>query len=176
MSVKSTAYRLWPDKDRGLPGLETALKALSATLPYARIETIWLDHVPFRVDVDRFPPAIWQRLLAESTWHPKLLAHLSQSLVAASSARREQLQAKFFRLLQKPRIRVALGGTMLFDPESTPGMLSTILIPKARALGCRLSVDALADLIGQNLPSGANLQIAMLQRAFYHDLGTASAP
>lgn len=170
MSVKTTSYRLWPGKARGLKGLEITLATLSATLPYARIETVWLDHVPFRVDVDRFPPAIWHRLLAESTWHPKLMAHLSQSLTARTPERRIELQAKFFRLLQKPHIRVAVGGTMLFDPESTPGMLSTVLIPKARALGCRLSVDALADLIRRNTASGADLQIAMLQREFYRDL------
>ncbi len=169
MSVQKTQYRLWPAKARGLQGLEIALEALSATLPYARIETLWLDHVPFRVDVDRFPAAIWQRLLAEPAWHPKLLSHLSQSLADARPERRAQLQAKFFRLLQKPQIRVALGGTLLFDPESTPGMLSTVLIPKARAMGCRLSVDALGALIRQNLSTGANLQIAMLQREFYRD-------
>lgn len=169
MSVQITQYRLWPDKRRALHGLEIALEALGATIPYARIETIWLDHVPFRVDVDRFPAAIWQRLLAEPAWHPKLVAHLSQSLSHPRPELREALQAKFFRLLQKPRIHVALGGTMLFDPESTPGMLSTILIPKIRALGCRLSVDAFADLIRQNTATGENLQIAMLQRTFYRD-------
>ncbi len=175
MSVQITTYRLWPDKARGLEGLEIALSTLSATLPYARIETVWLDHVPFQVDVNRFPAAIWQRLLAESTWHPKLVSHLSQSLTAPTPERQAQLQAKFFRLLQKPRIRVALGGTMLFDPESTPGMLSTVLIPKARQMGCRLSVDALADLIRQNTSTGANLQIAMLQREFYRDFSQPTA-
>lgn len=169
MSVQITPYRLWPAKTRGLHGLETALQALSATLPYARIETVWLDHVPFRVDVDRFPAAIWQRLLAKSTWHAKLVAHLSQSLGDP------QQQAKFFRLLQKSRIRVALGGTMLFDPESTPGMLATVLIPKARAMGCRLSVDAFADLIRQNTASGPDLQVIMLQRECYRDFGTPAS-
>ncbi|MNK63940.1 hypothetical protein D3C87_831690 [compost metagenome] len=168
MSVQITTYRLWPDKHRGLQGLESALEALSATLPYARIETIWLDHVPFRVDVDRFPGAIWQRLLADKTWHAKLVSHLSQSLTAERPEQRTKQQAKFFRLLQKPWIRVALGGTMLFDPESTPGLLSTVLIPKVRALGCRLSVDAFADVIRKNL-SGTTLQIAMLQRECYRD-------
>lgn len=168
MSVQITTYRLWPDKLRGLHGLETALEALSATLPYARIETVWLDHVPFRVDVDRFPAAIWQRLLADKTWHAKLVSHLSQSLTAPRPEQGAKLQAKFFRLLQKPHIRVALGGTMLFDPESTPGLLSTVLIPKARALGCRLSVDALGEVIRKNT-SGTTLQITMLQREFYRD-------
>lgn len=169
MSVQTTTYRLWPDKTRGLQGLETALSTLSATLPYARIETVWLDHVPFQVDVDRFPAAIWQRLLAEPAWHPKLVSHLSQSLTAPTPEGRQHLQGKFFRLLQKPHIRVALGGSMLFDPESTPGMLSTVLIPKARAMGCRLAVDAFADLIRKNTSTGNNLQIAMLQREFYRD-------
>ncbi|GEM_PF-1358118 len=193
MSVQKTTFRLWPEKDRGLHGLEIALEALSAILPYARIETVWLDHVAFPVDVDRFPAAIWQRLLADKTWHPKLVSHLSQSLAVppvekvapgseaapgdAATQRAKRLtaiQARFFRLLPKPHIRVALGGTMLFDPESTPGMLSTVLIPKARAMGCRLSVDALAETLRQNQATPATLQIAMLQRIFYRDLETAA--
>lgn len=174
MSVQKTTFRLWPAKIRGLAGLERALSTLSATLPYARIETVWLDHVPFRVDVDRFPAAIWQRLLAEPAWHPKLVAHLSQSLHAPTPEKRSPLQTKFFRLLGKPHIRVALGGTMLFDPESTPGMLSTVLIPRARAMDCRLCVDALADLIRRNTSTGPALQIAMLQREFYRTFGQAA--
>lgn len=175
MSVIETTYRLWPDTFRGLQGLEVALEALSATLPYARIETVWLDHRPFHVDVSRFPDMIWQRLLANKAWHPKLVSHLSQSLSDPHPARRQDLQAKFFRLLQKPHIRVALGGTLLFDPESTPGLLSTLLVPKARALGCRLSVDAFGEVIRHNTSTGANLQIALLQREFYRDLGTRTS-
>jgi len=169
MSVQITTYRLWPDKLRGLHGLECALEALSATLPYASIETVWLDHVPFKVDVDRFPAAIWQRLLADKAWHAKLVSHLSQSLADEDPERRQHLQAKFFRLLQKPHIRVAIGGKMLFDPESTPGLLSTVVIPKARAFGCRLSVEGFAEVIRKNISTGANLQIAMLQREFYRE-------
>ena len=167
MSVIETTYRLWPDKARGLPGLETALEALSATLPYAKIETVWLDHRPFPVDVHRFPPTIWQRLLANKAWHPKLVAHLSESLSEADPERRARLQATFFRLLQKPNIRVALGGRLYFDPESTPGLLSTLLVPKARTFDCRLTVTAYGDLIRQNTASREALVVAMLQRECY---------
>lgn len=170
MSVQETTYRLWPDAARGLTGLEIALEALSATLPFARIETLWLDHRPFRVEVDRFPAAIWQRLLANKAWHAKLVSHLSQSLTTPDPEHPGELQARFFRLMQKPHVRVALGGTMLFDPESTPGMLSTVLIPRARTMGCRLSVTALGELIRQNTSTGFHLQIAMLQREFYRAL------
>lgn len=174
MSVIQTRFHLAPCKVRGPQALEQALGALSESLPFARITWLELDHRPFAIAADRFPDTIWQRLLANQAWHPKLVSHFVESLAEQEAPRRRELQAKFYRLLQKPLVRVALAGTIMYDEESTPGLLTSVVFPKMRAMGCKLSVEAFSDLLrdqgGRVTPS---LYMVMLQRQFYQDQPTA---
>lgn len=142
MPVQATRFRLQVDRLRGVQALDRALEALSASLPFAHVTQLLLDHRRFRIATERFPVAIWQQLLARRAWHPKLVSHWVESLAAPDPVRRQALQARFIGLLQKPHARVALAGTLWYEDESTPGLLAEVIFPRMRALGCRLHVEA----------------------------------
>lgn len=168
MSVLKTRFHLAPDKVRGPQALEVALEALSATLPYARITHVLLDHRSFPIATDRFPDAIWQRLLANRAWHPKLVSHLVESLAEADPARRKLLQEKFYRLLAKPTVKVQVLGTVMYDDQSTPGLLTSVIFPRMREGGCKLRLEAYSTLFKSHAPRTApDYYVLMLQRQFY---------
>lgn len=170
MSVIKTRFHLAADKVRGPQALELALEALSAALPYARITHVLLDHRSFAIATERFPDAIWQRLLANRAWHPKLVSHLVESLAESDPARRKVLQDKFYRLLAKPTVKVQVAGTLMYDDESTPGLLTSVTFPRMRDLGCKLRVEAFSTLFTAERPQAApDLYVVMLQRQFYRD-------
>lgn len=176
MSVITTRFHLAPDRARGPEALELALEALSATLPYARITHVHLDHRPFAIATDRFPDAIWQRLLANRAWHPKLVSHLVENLAESDPARRKALQEKFYRLLAKPTVKVQLAGTFMYDDESTPGLLSSVIFPRMRERGCKLRVEAFSALLkDQNPVAQPDFYVVMMQRQVYHDQVVARA-
>ncbi len=170
MSVIKTRFHLAPDKVRGPQALESALEALGATLPYARITHVILDHRPFAIATDRYPDAIWHRLLINRAWHPKFVSHLIESLAESDPARKKALQEKFVRLLAKPTVKVQVAGTVMYDDESTPGLLTSVVFPRMRELGCKFRVEAYSTLFTDHAPQVApDLYVVMLQRQFYQD-------
>lgn len=170
MSVISTRFYLAPDKARGPEALELALGALSSALPYARITHVHLDHRSFPIATERFPDTIWHRLLVNRAWHPKLVSHLVENVAEQDAARRKALQAKFFRLMAKPTVKVQLAGTFMYDDESTPGLLTSVTFPRMRELACKLRVEAYSALFTARVPqTSPDLYVLMLQRQFYQD-------
>ena len=170
MAVLETRFRVTANKVRGAQALEALLGALSQTLPYARITHVSLDHRSFAISRERFPEAIWQRLLTNQAWHPKLVSHMVESLSEATTGQRQRLQHKFYRLLKKDQARVTLSGTIMYDEESTPGLLMSVIFPKMRELDCRLRLEAFSEMM-QRRHEGPNphLYVMMLQRQFYRE-------
>lgn len=168
MAVLETRFRVTADKVRGAQALEVALGALSQALPYARITHVSLDHRQFQIATERFPDAIWQRLLENRTWHPKLVSHLIESLAESKQGNRLKLQQRFYRLLRKENARVAILGTVMYDQESTPGLLSSVIFPQMRELDCRLKVEAYGEMMrASHEGPHPHLYVMMLQRQFY---------
>lgn len=170
MSVIKTRFHLAPNKARGPAALEVALEALSAALPYARITHVHLDHRVFAISSERFPDAIWHRLLVNRAWHPKLVSHLVESLAEADPARRKALQEKFFRLLAKPTVKVQVAGTLLYDDQSTAGLLTSVTFKRMREMACKLRVEAYsAQFTAPAARTPTDFYVLMLQRQFYRD-------
>lgn len=170
MAVIETRFRVTADKVRGSAALEGILEALSQVLPFARMTHVTLDHRTFQIATERFPDTIWHRLLENRAWHPKLVSHLIESLAEASPSARQKQQQKFYRLLQKTDARVGIAGALMYDEESTPGLLMSVIFPKMRELDCRLKVDAYGEMM-KTRHEGPNphLYVMMLQRQFYRD-------
>lgn len=170
MAVIETRFRVTADKVRGSFALEAILGALSQVLPFARITHVGLDHRTFPIATERFPDAIWHRLLENQAWHPKLVSHLIESLAEASPTARQRQRHRFSRLLKKAHARVGLAGTLMYDEESTPGLLVSVIFPRMRELGCRLKVDAYAEMMKtRNEGPNPHLYVMMLQRQFYRE-------
>lgn len=170
MPVLRTRFRLAPARLRGPRALEPLLGAFSDLLPFARLTAVELDHRLFGIVTERYPDAIWHRLMANPAWHPKLVDYLLDSLESPEPARREADRARFWRLIHAPRSRVALWGELPYDTESTPGMLTSLVFPRMRERGCKLNVSAFADLVrARDDQAPPPLQVIMLQRQFYAD-------
>lgn len=170
MPVLRTRFRLAPARLRGPRALELLLGALSDVLPYARVSALELDHRVFRIATERFPDAIWHGLMANRAWHPKFVDHVVGSLAEPDPSRRKAEQERFLRLSQKRDARVALWGTLPYDTESTPGLLTSVVFPRMRDRACKLHVEAFADLVrARDDQAPPPLQVIMLQRQFYAD-------
>lgn len=159
MAVHATRFRLRADHARGARALDALLEGLGATLPYARLTHLEVDHRRFAVATERFPDAIWHQLLTRTTWHAKLVSHLLESVRPAA------VQERLLVHLKRPHVRVGVVGMCWFDDASTPGLLTEVILPELRRRGLRLTVEAFRPR--RLAPSPEALKVMLLQRHLY---------
>lgn len=147
MSISKTTFRITQKTVTGPEGFKLALLALREVLPYCLIDCVQLNRVKFPINTARYPQGIWHELLRNREWHDKLIYHLANSLGETDHAKRMALQGEFARLITDPDSHVVLHGTMLYESEGTPEMLSAAGMPMAKSFGCELQVDAYTEYL-----------------------------
>lgn len=149
MSISRTTFRIRQVTLTGPEAMSLTLLALRAVLPYCLIECIQLNRTKFQVNTSRYPRSIWQQLLVNKDWHPKLLFNLANSLAEEDTDKAAALRLEFGRLMQDEDAQVTIYGSVLYESDSTPDMLQAKGLPMAQSFGCELTVDAFTEFIKQ---------------------------